>query len=111
MLLDVNARADVVFVDGTIESITSPRPHAHAVAVQGGRIVAIGTTAEVHEWVGPTTEVVALDGGTLLPGFQDAHVHPISGGLLANRCDLHDLPDAPAYLDAVQRWARIHPER
>ena len=77
---------------GRIEPIASRRQPADAVAVRNGRIVAVGTTAEIREWIGRTTEVVALDGGTLLPGFQDAHVHPISGGLLANRCDLHDLP-------------------
>ncbi len=103
--------ADLAFVGGRIEPIAPRRLPVDAVAVRDGRIVAVGTAAEIREWIGRTTEVVALDGGTLLPGFQDAHVHPISGGLLASRCDLHDLADAPAYLDAVRRWAHAHPER
>ena len=55
--------------------------------------------------------MIELDGETLLPGFQDAHIHPIDGGLLSQSCDLHDLADAPAYLDAIAAYATAHPER
>ena len=61
--------------------------------------------------IGPATRVIELDGETLLPGFQDAHVHPIEGGMLSRSCDLHDLTDAAAYLQAIAAHAAAHPER
>jgi predicted amidohydrolase YtcJ len=78
--------------------------------VSGGRIVAIGADADVDPLIGPSTVVHRLSGETLLPGFQDAHVHPIYGGLLTFECNLHDLPDEAAYLAAVVGWAAAHPE-
>ncbi|MCV0402708.1 MAG: amidohydrolase [Chloroflexi bacterium] len=86
-------------------------PPADAVAVRGGQIIAVGAVRDVRELIGPATEVIELSGETLLPGFQDAHIHPIEGGLLADRCDLHPLADATAYLAAVERYAAAHPER
>ena len=60
-----------------------------AVAVTGGRIIAVGADDEVRDLVGPRTEVVDLAGRLLLPGFQDAHVHPVPAGARADRsCDL-----------------------
>jgi predicted amidohydrolase YtcJ len=108
----VDGVADLVFVGATVESIAPRAVPADAVAVRDGRIVAVGATADVRELIGPRTDVVELQGETLLPGFQDAHVHPIGGGLLADRCDLHDLPEsADAYLEAIGRYAAAHPDR
>ncbi len=58
-----------------------------ALAVRGGRIVALGR-ADVRAVTGSRTELVDLHGRLLLPGFQDAHAHPVFGGLLRARCDL-----------------------
>ena len=104
--------ADLVIRGGSIEPIaTSPNGDLDALAVRGGRIVAIGASADLRALVGPATEVVELDRETVLPGFQDAHIHPIEGGLLADRCDLHALTDADAYLEAIRAYAEAHPER
>jgi predicted amidohydrolase YtcJ len=82
---------------------------ASALAVRDGRIAAIGSDAEIEPLIGPTTTVHRLNGETLLPGFQDAHVHPVYGGLLAFRCNLHGLNDLDAYLEAVAEFATTHP--
>ena len=60
------------------------RPRAEAVAVVGERIAAVGSADESRARSGPRTRVVDLAGRLLVPGFQDAHVHPISGGM--DRC-------------------------
>ena len=104
-------RTDLVFLGASVETMTDGTRPADAVAVRDGRIVAVGSSADVRPLIGPRTRVVELDGETLLPGFQDAHVHPIDGGLLSRSCDLHDLADAPAYLDAIAAYATAHPER
>ena len=55
--------------------------------------------------------MIDLEGESLLPGFQDAHVHPIEGGMLSRSCDLHGLADAAAYLHAIAAHVAAHPER
>ena len=104
-------RPDLAFLGATVETMTDDARPADAVAVRDGRIVAVASSADVRALIGPETRVIELDGETLLPGFQDAHVHPIDGGLLSRACDLHDLGDAAAYLDAIAAHAAAHPER
>jgi predicted amidohydrolase YtcJ len=55
-------------------------------------------------------EVVDLDGGLLAPGFVDAHVHAVQGGLERIRCDLSELDGREAYLDHIAGYAQAHPE-
>ena len=77
--------ADLVVLGGRVEPI-APRPApADGAAVTGGRISAVGTAAEVEGLVGPGTRVIRLNGETVLPGFQDAHIHPVYGGLATPR--------------------------
>jgi predicted amidohydrolase YtcJ len=85
-------------------------PPASALAVSGGRIVGLGSDADVDPLIGPTTTVIRLQGETVLPGFQDAHIHPIYGGLLEFQCSLHGLPDLASYRAAIRAFADAHPE-
>jgi predicted amidohydrolase YtcJ len=68
--------ADLV-VYGTVLTVDEGRPSAEALAVTDGRIVAVGTRADVAPHVGPGTEVVELDDGCVMPGFVEAHGHPL----------------------------------
>lgn len=79
-------------------------------AVTGDRITAVGRE-EVHDLAGPRTEVVDLAGRLLLPGFQDAHVHPVPAGLELTQCDLTGAKTADETLAAVRAYADAHPER
>ena len=67
--------AERIFVGGTVLTVDAARPRAEAVAVAGGRIVAVGSRAEIERLRGPTTESVDLAGRTLVPGFVDGHSH------------------------------------
>lgn len=104
--------ADLVFTAGTrggrVFLADAARSTAHAVAVTNGRISAVGH--DVSALVGPHTEVVDLDGGLLVPGFQDAHVHPVWGGLDMLRCDLAELSTREEYLDRIAAYAQEHPD-
>ncbi|EPD66538.1 amidohydrolase [Streptomyces sp. HGB0020] len=100
--------ADLLFTGGPV--LTPEGRTATAVAVAGGRIVAVGHD-EVRELVGPRTEVVELDGRLLLPGFQDAHVHPIPAGLELGQCDLTGTRTAEETVAVVRAYAEAHPER
>jgi predicted amidohydrolase YtcJ len=96
--------ADLVFTGGRIFGA----PHAEGVAVRVGRIVAVGDTSRL---TGPTTEVVDLAGGLLLPGFQDAHVHPVQGGLERLRCDLSEESTREGYLRVIREYADRRTDR
>ncbi|WP_330281212.1 amidohydrolase [Streptomyces sp. NBC_00588] len=100
--------ADLLFTGGPV--LTPEGRTATAVAVAGGRIVAVGHD-EVRELAGPRTEVVELDGRLLLPGFQDAHVHPIPAGLELGQCDLTGTRTAEETVAVVRAYAEAHPER
>jgi len=67
--------AERIFVGGTILTVAESSPRAEAVAVAGGRIIAVGTKAEVLARRGDATEVIDLGGRTLVPGFVDGHSH------------------------------------
>jgi predicted amidohydrolase YtcJ len=99
--------ADLVFRGGPV--FAPGTPGATAVAVRDGAIVAVGG-ADVDDLVGPGTEVVDLAGGLLLPGFQDAHVHPVEAGVNSLRCDLHGVRGRGDYLAAVAAYARGRPD-
>jgi predicted amidohydrolase YtcJ len=101
--------ADLVFTGGAVFRADTVRSRASAVAVTDGRIVAVGGD-DVRDLIGPSTEIVDLTGRMLLPGFQDAHVHPVWGGLDMLRCDLAEHSTASEYLDAIARFVREHPD-
>lgn len=102
--------ADLLFTGGTIHTVGRDGARPAAVAVAGERIVAVGSQADVERLRGPRTRVVDLAGGTLVPGFQDAHVHPLHGGTTMLRCDLHDVRGREAVLAAVRAYADSHPD-
>ena len=103
--------ADLVFLGATVEPIT-PRagPPPDSLAVTDGRISAVGGQADVEDLIGAATRVIRLDGETLLPGFQDAHIHPVQGELTVMQCDLSEL-SADQFDEAIQAYAAGHPER
>ncbi len=102
--------ADLVLRGGAVHTVNRAQPNAEAVAVRGGRIVAVGTDRDVARHVGPRTRVVELRGRTVLPGFQDAHVHPIYAGLNRLRCELHGAQGRDAYLRIIREYVQSHPD-
>lgn len=93
-----------VFHPGAASSIQAD------VALAGGRIAAVGAPGELRDLADPGTDVIDLTGQLLIPGFQDAHVHPVSGGLAMLRCDLHQTTSAQDCLDVVGSYAAAHPD-
>ncbi|MFG2470023.1 amidohydrolase [Streptomyces canus] len=101
--------ADLVLTGGPVHTVDPARSRATAVAVRDGRIAAVGHD-EVRELIGPRTEVVDLAGKLLLPGFQDAHVHPQGAGLELGLCHLADTVDPAEYLRRIKAYADQHPD-
>lgn len=98
--------ADILISGGSVYVAASDAagPVTH-VLVSGGRIAALGG-AEVMDRAGPRTQQVDLGGGFLVPGFQDAHIHPVQGGRERLSCDLSALDTEADYLAAIGAYAQ-----
>src|SRR5262249_35960039 len=101
--------ADLVLAGGHAYLVDAARSWAEAVAVADGRIVAVGTDAEVSALIGRPTQVIDLAGRMLLPGFIDSHIHASAGGLARIRCDLSGAHSLAGYLAAVRDYAEGNP--
>src|SRR6266498_5344388 len=82
--------ATLIIINAAVYTVDKQHPRAEAVAVIGDRIVAVGSSAEIDLWRGPETKVIDARGKLLLPGFNDAHLHFISGGAQLDQVNLTD---------------------
>ena len=101
---------DVVFIRGAVFTGSGAPLQNHAVAISAGRISAVVPDSEADVLIGESTRVVDLDGALLAPGFQDAHIHPVGGGVELLQCNLTEATDAAAAVAAVQAYAVANPE-
>ena len=76
--------ADLVVVNARVTTLDRTRPEAEALAARDGRIVAVGTAADMQPWLAATTQLVDGGGRRLIPGLNDSHIHLIRGGLNFN---------------------------
>ena len=67
--------ADLVITNGKVVTVEEGAPPAQAVAASGGKILAVGTSAEIKKYVGPNTEVIDVKGQLVIPGFIEGHGH------------------------------------
>ena len=102
--------ADIVFTGGAVYKVTDTDPWATTVAVTNNRITYVGNDANIKSLIGPNTRVVNLDGKMLMPGFQDAHVHPVDSGMTFNQCAVFDLPQLDDLLDAIKKCVDERPD-
>src|SRR5258708_27179141 len=77
-------RAELILYNGPIHTIDPLHPVAEAVAVAGGRIIAVGLLEEIEATTHANTRRIDLAGRTLIPGFNDAHINMCKIGLLMN---------------------------
>lgn len=106
------APADLLIRDAGVYTVDPARPWAEAVAVRGGEIVFVGDLAGAEALIGPTTRIISQPGGMVLPGFQDAHIHPYTSGLDHFDCDLDLTPIAiEVYVAKARECYEIMGER
>ncbi|MGW9183004.1 amidohydrolase [Agromyces sp. NPDC055661] len=102
--------ADVLFTGGAVFTGTGEPLHGHAVVVTGDRITAVVPESEASAHIGEATRVVDLGGALLSPGFQDAHVHPLSAGVELLMCNLTEATDAADAVARVEAYADANPD-
>ncbi|WP_137179095.1 amidohydrolase [Roseomonas sp. AR75] len=103
--------AETIYLGGPILTMNDAVPTVEAVAVRGGRILAVGSRAQVEATRGPGTRVVNLEGRTMLPGFVDPHGHVVMVGLQAVGANLLAAPDGEgndiaALIRILRDWAQ-----
>ena len=101
--------AEAIYLGGPIVTVNELQPQAEAIAVRGGRIIAVGYRDEVMKLKGASTRVVDLGGKTLLPGFIDPHGHVFNVGIQALSANLLPKPDGavndiPALQSTLKAW-------
>jgi predicted amidohydrolase YtcJ len=107
---DTRPSADLVVKNARIWTVDEARPEAQALAVLGGRIVAVGADADVLAWAGARTKVVDAGGRRLLPGFNDAHVHFSDGGAYLDGVQLNDATSESEMARRIGAHARKTPK-
>jgi predicted amidohydrolase YtcJ len=103
--------ADLIVTNANVWTVDSKLPKAQAVAIIGDRIVAVGSQADVQGWRGASTRVIDAAGKLVLPGFNDAHVHFVSGGQQLDAVDLNDAMTAEEFVKRVAQQASKTPNK
>ena len=102
--------ADLVVVNGKVYP-GAGGAFAQAVAVRGNQVVLVGSNEQVKELAGAATRVLDARGGAVVPGFNDSHLHVISGGLALQQAQLGDASTIAGLQEAIRRFATAHPDR
>ena len=106
-----NDQADLIIVNAKVMTMDGTGRRAEAIAVTGNRIVRIGSNADVSGLQGKSTRIIDAAGGSVLPGFIEAHMHLFTGA--ASRSDLHlfEVHGFSALEAAIKAYAAANPER
>lgn len=108
--MNMTGPIDLILLGGRVNTMDKQRPFAEAIAVSGNRIVAVGTDAEVAALAQPRTRIANAHGGTVLPGFNDAHVHIFSGSASLAQLSLEGVQGLENLKSTIAGYAAAHPD-
>jgi predicted amidohydrolase YtcJ len=101
---------DLVIVNASIHTMDIRLPQAHAVAIWGNRIAAVGSSEEIRALANSKTRLVDAQKRLVLPGFNDAHVHFLTGGFSLSNVDLRDAQSPAELAQRLGDYARNQPK-
>ena len=101
---------DLIVINGRVYAADESEL-AEAVAVRGNKVVRVGSNREIQRLRRAQTTVIDAKGGAVVPGFNDAHAHLVSGGLSLDQVSLADAKTVEEIKDTIRVWAESHPER
>lgn len=102
--------AEMIITNAKVLTMDESRPRAEAVALAGGRILAVGSRAAVEALAGPATRVVDAGGRTLLPGFVESHLHLVLGGNELSQLQLGGVQGFDALARLFRAYAAQNPD-
>ena len=97
--------ADTIIVNAVVHTMDQSQPTAEAVAIYANRIVAVGSTKDIRKLAGPNTRTIDAKQRLLLPGFNDAHTHFLSGGFQLSSVDLRDASSPQEFAARIKTFA------
>ena len=106
LLAQIKPNADLIITNAKVWTVDTANPTAQAVAVLGDRMIAVGSNADVEALRSPATRVIDAGGKLLLPGFNDAHVHFVSGGMQLDSVQLNDAVSADEFARRIGEQAK-----
>ncbi|CAN5232114.1 amidohydrolase [soil metagenome] len=105
-----NAAVDLVITNANIRTMDAKRTVARSMAILNGRIVAIGSDADTRPLIGSRTRVIDAGGKTVIPGFNDAHVHFMETGYQLASVDLRDAKTLQEFVERIRVFAAKLPK-
>jgi hypothetical protein len=102
-------KADLVFINANILTVDKDFSKATALAVKGGKIMAVGSNDDIRSLVGPGTRQIQLNGATILPGLIETHVHALGVGLAARKRPYVEVRSITELQDWLRQEAKLHP--
>jgi predicted amidohydrolase YtcJ len=105
------AEPDLIVINGKLVTMADPPQPATALAIAGGRILAVGATAEIRALAGLRTRIVDAAGASVLPGFVESHMHLFAGAAELDHLQLHGVVGRDAMAKAIRDFAGRHPAR
>ncbi|MDT3697335.1 MAG: amidohydrolase [Ignavibacterium sp.] len=99
------------FINGKVFTVNENQPLAQAVVVQDNKILFVGTNDEAKKFIDKNTNVVDLDGKLMLPGFNDNHVHFLTGGFYLLGIDLRPANSTSEFKQILKDYAAKYPRK
>ncbi len=103
--------ADLLILNAKVYTADGSGKFQEAVAIRGNRILRVGRTQEISALRGPKTQVIDAQGAAVVPGFNDIHVHLLSGGLALDNVRLQGARTIEEVQSRIKSFADAHPER
>ena len=97
--------ADVIFINGQIETLNSKQSNVNAVAIKNEKFIAVGSNQKIKTYIGSSTKVVDLNQQFVVPGLIDGHTHPMETIWMKEDWVDARYPDTPSVKQALQNLA------
>lgn len=95
---------DLILYNGSIITMDEECPKASAVAIKNGRVVAVGCDTDIMKLTSENTKVFDLQMKTVVPGFNDSHLHNVKYGIFSNCCDLSKCASLHELIDVTRKF-------
>ena len=104
------ASPTLIILNASVHTMNAAQPTAQALALNGNRIVAVGSNDEIQRLAGESTRLIDAKGQLVLPGFNDAHVHFMSGGFQLASVDLRNANTPQEFAERLRDFAAKLPK-
>jgi len=105
------SKASLAILNANVITLDSKNPKAEAVAVQNGKIIAVGSNQEIQKYISRKTKVIDAKNKTVVPGLVDCHMHMRGFGLFLQTLDLRNVRSIREMQQKLREYSRKNPEK